>query len=126
MYTLTASDLKLQSFSFTRQNGVEYGLAQTAAGPRLAILAPLDWPGLRTFEGASSRRVDQIQLLCPLNSKNAAALRNQLVWLQPSLLGLRTSAGLGDRVGLATPCIIPASRFRTGSGSSSFSLPVYL
>lgn len=110
MYTLTASDLTLQPASFTRQNGIEYGLAQTPTGPRLAILSPLDWPGLVTFDGEPTRRVDQTRLLCPLSPKNAAALRIQLAWLRPSLLGLRTSAGLGDRIGLATPGHVRAVR----------------
>jgi tagaturonate epimerase len=110
MYTLTASDLNIQPASITRQNGVEYGLAQISEGPRLAILSPLDWPILKTFDGESTGRVDQTLMLCPLSSRNAAALRNQLAWLRPSLLGLRTSAGLGDRIGLATPGHVRAVR----------------
>jgi hypothetical protein len=39
----------------------------------------------------------------PRSPKNAAALRKHLPWLRPLPLGLRTSAGLGDRLGLATP-----------------------
>jgi hypothetical protein len=42
-------------------------------------------------------------LLCPLSATNAAALRARLLWLNPQPLGLRTSAGCGDRLGLATP-----------------------
>jgi hypothetical protein len=42
-------------------------------------------------------------LLCPLSPENAAALRNRLPWLRPQPLGLRTSVGFGDRLGLATP-----------------------
>jgi hypothetical protein len=110
MYTLTASDLNIQPASYTRQNGVEYGLAKTNTGMHLAILSPLDWPGLKIFDGEPTRRIDQILMLCPLNSRNAAALRNQLAWLRPSLLGLRTSAGLGDRIGLATPGHVRAVR----------------
>ena len=41
--------------------------------------------------------------LCPLTPSNAAALRARLPWLNPVPLGLRTSAGFGDRLGLATP-----------------------
>ena len=41
--------------------------------------------------------------LFPLTAENAAALRQRLTWLIPQPLGLRTTAGLGDRLGLATP-----------------------
>ena len=43
------------------------------------------------------------RLLCPLNRANAAALRTRLPWLRPVPLGLKTSVGFGDRLGLATP-----------------------
>jgi hypothetical protein len=49
-------------------------------------------------------------LLCPLTAANAAALRSRLAWLQPVPLGLRTSAGFGDRLGLATPGHVRAIR----------------
>jgi hypothetical protein len=42
-------------------------------------------------------------LLCNLTPANAAALRQLLPCLKPVPLGLRTSAGFGDRLGLATP-----------------------
>jgi len=45
---------------------------------------------------------------CPLTSENAAALRNCLPWLNPQPLGLATSFGFGDRMGLATPGHIAA------------------
>ncbi|MBE0695314.1 MAG: hypothetical protein IH586_00150, partial [Anaerolineaceae bacterium] len=41
--------------------------------------------------------------LYPLTPANAAALRQRLPWLKPRPLGLVTSAGFGDRLGLATP-----------------------
>ena len=53
------------------------------------------------FEG--TRHSESGALLCPLTSANAAALRARLPWLSPVPLGLRTSAGFGDRLGLATP-----------------------
>ena len=42
-------------------------------------------------------------LLCPLTPENAAALRGRLPWLRPVPLSTQTSAGCGDRLGLATP-----------------------
>jgi len=49
-------------------------------------------------------------LLCPLTAANAAILRGRLPWLNPVALGLKTSAGFGDRLGLATPGHIRAVR----------------
>jgi hypothetical protein len=49
-------------------------------------------------------------VLCPLTSTNAKVLRSRLPWLSPVPLGLRTSAGFGDRLGLATPGHIRAIR----------------
>lgn len=45
---------------------------------------------------------------CPLTGENAAALRARLPWLKPQPLGLATSFGFGDRLGLATPGHIAA------------------
>jgi hypothetical protein len=46
----------------------------------------------------------------PLTHGNALALRRVLEFLQPRLAGLRTSAGLGDRLGLATPGHVRAAQ----------------
>jgi len=46
----------------------------------------------------------------PCDHDNAAALRKLLPWTRPKCLGLATSAGLGDRLGLATPGHIRAIR----------------
>jgi hypothetical protein len=91
------------------QNGVKYGLVQ-AARPRLAVLASPGSPALDAFEGERSEQGDRTLLLGPLSPHNAAALRTQLPWLQPRLLGLRTSAGMGDRLGLATSGHVRAAR----------------
>lgn len=51
------------------------------------------------FEGTSQND----GLICDLTPANAATLRQRLTWLNPQPLGLATSAGFGDRLGLATP-----------------------
>ncbi len=51
----------------------------------------------------------------PLDHDNAVAIRAALPWTAPKCLGLATSAGLGDRLGLATPGHIRAMR-RKGQG----------
>ena len=62
----------------------------------------------RGFSG--SPHLESGGLLCPLTPENAAVLRSRLPWLQPVPLGLRTSAGMGDRLGLATPGHVQAVR----------------
>ena len=42
-------------------------------------------------------------LLCRMTTKNLSVLRARLEWLRPVCLGLGTSFGFGDRLGLATP-----------------------
>jgi hypothetical protein len=49
-------------------------------------------------------------LLCETNAAHAAALREILPFLKPRILGLKKSAGCGDRLGLATPGHIRAIR----------------
>ena len=46
----------------------------------------------------------------PANSVNAIVVRSNLPWTAPKCLGLATSIGLGDRLGLATPGHIRAVR----------------
>ena len=48
--------------------------------------------------------------VCPLTPENAARLRTRLPWLRPQPLGLKKSAGCGDRLGLATAGHIRAVR----------------
>lgn len=55
-----------------------------------------------TAAGFEGERAGDL-LLCPLTPANAAVLRAVLPRLQPQPLGLQTSAGFGDRLGLATP-----------------------
>jgi len=46
--------------------------------------------------------------VCPLSQENAVTLRKRIPWLKPSPLGVGTSFGFGDRLGLATPGHIAA------------------
>ena len=46
---------------------------------------------------------DRSVTLGPTDHRNARALRAALPWTAPRLLGLKTSIGLGDRLGLAAP-----------------------
>ena len=78
---------------WAERDGDAWRIAAAAADP--AGLAPLS--------GTAERVGDEIVLRGPADAANAAALRRLLPNLRPVPLGLATSAGLGDRLGLATP-----------------------
>ncbi len=107
---LLAANLDLLPQSLVTHKGVEYALARVNRSLRLALLAGRDHPALGAFSGEPSEIGGQVLLVAPLSAQNAAALRAQLPWLRPELLGHGTSAGLGDRVGLATPGHVRAVR----------------
>lgn len=81
-----------------------YEAAEGAAPSfRLAVLAGPEHPALARFHGESQAFRDGYHLKhCPPDWKNSQALRATLPWLVPTPLGLDTSAGFGDRLGLAT------------------------
>ena len=54
--------------------------------------------------------------LFPLSAPNAAVLRRRLPWLVPVPLGLKTSTGFGDRLGMATPGHVRALRRLVDAG----------
>ena len=56
---------------------------------------------------------DGSSFYAPLTAENANAIRQRLPWLKAAALGLKTSAGTGDRLGLATPGHAAAAE-RTG------------
>jgi hypothetical protein len=114
MTRLAKLNLNYLPRSLISQDGVEYGLVHTVLGLRLALLASPESSLLNAFEGERTDQNGQILLMGPLSPHNAAALRAQLTWLQPRLLGLRTSAGMGDRLGLATPGHVRAVRTTEG------------
>ena len=93
--------------------GAEFGLARP--GPRVAILAPSGTEVLAGFEGESSTCGDSTLVLGPISAANLDALRALLPWLRPRPLGIRASAGFGDRLGLATPGHVRAMR-SSGAG----------
>lgn len=109
-FQLTSSNLDLFPRSLTLQEQVEFGLARTGNGLRLAILADRGNAVFSGFEGETSPLQTRTLCLCPLTAPNALALRARLPWLRPRPLGLSTSAGMGDRLGLATPGHVRALR----------------
>jgi hypothetical protein len=68
-----------------------------------------------SFEGETASQGDQLLLVGPRSAANIQALRECLPWLRPQVLGQQTSAGFGDRLGLATPGHILALRHVGGN-----------
>ncbi len=107
--------LHVHESSVTRHEGVLYLLVDSDDGQRwLAVIAPAGSPQLADFDGAPSASGKHTLLLGPPSAENAAALRNRLAWLRPTIQGLRTGVGLGDRLGLATPGHLRAVRAAGG------------
>lgn len=100
--------LEIYPRSIVQEDGVAYFLGRSHDGSkRLGVLGDVT-----SFDG--TRHDPSGALLCKLTAPNAAALRARLSWLRPVPLGLRTSAGLGDRLGLATPGHVRAARQFSG------------
>jgi hypothetical protein len=113
-YALRSTNLDIFPDSLAVNDGVEYALARINQGPRLVLLGSATSTALTAFEGEHSEVVGNTLLICPPDQHNAAGLRAQLSWLQPLPLGLKTSAGMGDRIGLATPGHVRAMRTTEG------------
>ncbi|HLV98653.1 MAG TPA: tagaturonate epimerase family protein [Ktedonobacterales bacterium] len=105
------TELHIYPSSVTQHRELTYALGEPKLGTRrLVILAPSASTALEQFTGEASVVGDETLLIGPLEHHNATALRSQLSWLNPVTLGLRTSAGLGDRLGIATPGHLRAVR----------------
>jgi hypothetical protein len=103
--------------SITAAHNALFFLGQVEPGPgekRLGILYAGQNTIANTFAGDESHtRVKGRALnlrLCPTTYPNATALHVALPFTKPRTLGLATSAGCGDRLGLATPGHVRAIR----------------
>ncbi len=114
---LTSSNLNFFPRSLTAQDGIEFGLAQTVTGNRLAVLAEKSLP---EFEGERSEFGGLTLMVGERSPANLNALRAYLPWLNPQPIGLVTSAGMGDRLGLATPGHVRAARAMGGKVTPVF------
>lgn len=110
--TVTSSfaGLDLVPSSIVSQTDAQFGLRRRGRGRDVAIAAGAQTPWLDDFEGERLVSDGRSLVIGPASPKNAAALRKRLPWLAPAAIGLRTSAGFGDRLGLATPGHIRALR----------------
>jgi hypothetical protein len=105
------TELRVHASSIVQQGELIFALGEPKPGQRqLVILAPPASRLLEPFVGEASTGSDRAVLIGPLESHNATALGSQLPWLNPITLGLLTSAGFGDRLGIATPGHLRALR----------------
>jgi tagaturonate epimerase len=96
--------------SLVHAGDLELGAAYDGREPRLVAGAAVGSAALGRFEGEATAHGDSVVLVGSRSEGNLAALAGALPWLRPRTLGLTTSAGLGDRLGLATPGHIRALR----------------
>ena len=107
---LALDGLEVSPQSVVGVEGSEAGFAHGKEGPRLTVLAPSGSPLPSGFRGERVQCGEGTLLLCPADAKNLDALRGLLPWLRPRPMGRGTSAGMGDRLGLATPGHVRAVR----------------
>jgi hypothetical protein len=109
---LDALNLELVPASRVEASGTHWAFVR---GGKLAVSATRDSTRvLDDLEGEASSHDGTTTLVGPASPRNAAGLRKHLAWLRPVPLGTRTSAGFGDRLGLATPGHVRALRAAGG------------
>lgn len=108
--------LTVYPLSLTAAEGTLYFLGRQGDQKCLGVLAQTS-ASLAGFDGSATEVTLAGQtghlLLGECNAANAAVLRARLPFLVPVPLGLKKSAGCGDRLGLATPGHIRAIRHST-------------
>jgi tagaturonate epimerase len=109
---LALNGLDVRPNSAVSVEATEVGLV--GEDQKVAVLAPAGSRVLSDFEGESSASGGRTLVLGPMNEANLEFLRGLLPWLRPRPLGVRTSAGFGDRLGLATPGHVRALRAAGG------------
>lgn len=83
--------------------GATFWLERSPDGAKRLVAVAGAGSALGGFAGTTEPVGDQVRLVAETSADNAVALRKALPWLTPSRFGLHTSAGFGDRLGLATP-----------------------
>ncbi len=112
--------------SFTAVENGALWIEAAEGSKRLAVMAQPDAALLRNFVGDARPFMDEYILQsCPLNAANARALFQVLPKLRPTLLGLTTSAGCGDRLGLATPGHVRALQQVLAAASGRAIAPIF-
>lgn len=104
--------LRIYPDSLTAADAAIFALAHSGAKKLLLVVTPPSTLHLPSpFFGERHLYAGELVFtLCPTAATNAAAMRVALPFLRPRRLGLATSVGCGDRLGLATPGHIRAVR----------------
>jgi hypothetical protein len=129
------ADVAVYWRSISAVHGALFFLGRAPQEPHLGVkLLGILYTGentvAETFAGdSSSTTIDGQALnlrLCPTTYANALALHAALDFTKPRTLGLATSAGCGDRLGLATPGHVRAIRksLRPGPGQTGIA-PIF-
>ncbi len=100
-------EMDVYAASITALQGAIMAMARNGGVRHLVILGDQSSIVLQQFNGVD-RKVDldgqpAVVRVCHTDATNTVALRKLLPYTAPSLVGLKTSAGLGDRLGMATP-----------------------
>ena len=91
-------------------------LVRDNAQVTMILAAPAESAVLDRFQGTAEPYTDGYVLKrCDTNIGNTRALQDLLPWLAPKPLGLQTSAGCGDRLGVATPGHVRAFQHVSGN-----------
>jgi tagaturonate epimerase len=112
--------------SFVAYDNVTYWLEKEQDRRFLAVVAPSGHPLLQQFHGEVSEFRDDYRILRgAADIENGRVLRAALPWLKPVPIGLRTSAGFGDRLGLATPGHVQALQRVLNEKQGSEIVPIF-
>ncbi len=102
--------------------GLRMWLSREGRGSSFHLVAPSGHVALARFLGeVSSLPDDKVYLVATCDTHNAKVLRQLLPNLTPQPLGLKTSAGFGDRLGVATPGHVRALQKVAGNIAPMFS-----
>ena len=96
--SLQLSPIEFYDASIQKIQDTSALLIKTSRGRRLVFIGPCEmFTGDKVDIGKISMTV------CKLTHENAVALRKLFPWTGPNPVGLKTSFGAGDRIGVATP-----------------------
>ena len=108
------SGLQVYATSFAAIENTLFFLGRRDEQKYLGVLADASVLSYQFSDKASTVNIGALTLtICETSPANAKALRRAFAFLNPQTLGLRKSAGCGDRLGLATPGHIRALRHST-------------
>jgi hypothetical protein len=95
-------------------DGGAVGIRAGERGWQLLAWAPTGGSSPNAIAGDATELNGGTLIIGDSNHRNATALRKLVPWLRPRLVGEATSAGVGDRLGIATPGHVAAFRDNPG------------